>query len=221
MLDELRSLFRQTWGAFRAELGRRDPADEVADLLAAMRREMVAARAALPEYAAAVRDAEAALAAEQRTLASTERRRALATKIGDDETARIADDFAARHRERVAVLEQKLDAARAEQALREREAAEMMRQYKAADANRFALLGELRNRRARDRIDGALGSFDDPLADFGRMEESIHDRAAYADAVEEMSGLDDAGSAAAEQAAAREQSVEERLRELKRRMGHE
>jgi len=220
MLNEGQPPFRKTWDAFRAELGRRDPADEVADLLSAMRREMVAARAALPEYEAAVRDAEAALEAERRVLADTERRRGLAERIGDAETVRVADEFVERHRTRAAVLEQKLEAARAEHALREREAAEMMRQYKAADANRFALLSELRTRRARAHLDGALGGLGDPMGDFGRMEDAVRDAAAYADAVEEMSDLG-GGVGPADAAAAREQSVEERLRELKRRMGHE
>src|SRR5215212_8138980 len=58
MLDDLRKLFSQAWDSFIAEVGRREPADQVASLLGAMRREMVEVRAQLPlleqNHAAAV-----------------------------------------------------------------------------------------------------------------------------------------------------------------------
>src|SRR5688500_1698138 len=55
MINELKTLFSRTWDAFLAEVSRRDPEDQVAGLLSAMRREMVEARAALPTYEAAAR----------------------------------------------------------------------------------------------------------------------------------------------------------------------
>jgi len=61
MLDDLKRLFAQTWSAFLEETARRDPADEVAGLLASMRREMVQARADLPLYEKNVAGAEAEL----------------------------------------------------------------------------------------------------------------------------------------------------------------
>ncbi|HEU0299644.1 MAG TPA: hypothetical protein VFR37_09325, partial [Longimicrobium sp.] len=48
MINELKTLFARTWDAFLAEVGKREPEDQVAGLLSAMRREMVEARAQLP-----------------------------------------------------------------------------------------------------------------------------------------------------------------------------
>ncbi|MBW3571966.1 MAG: hypothetical protein KY467_12755, partial [Gemmatimonadetes bacterium] len=90
MINDLRNLFSSAWDAFLAELGRRDPADHVADLLSGMRREMVQARASLPLYEEAVRGADAELARERTALEDAVRRGALAQKAGDAETGRIA-----------------------------------------------------------------------------------------------------------------------------------
>lgn len=211
MLKNLQSIFKNTWGAFRSELGRREPEDEVAELLGLMRREMVAARTALPEYEVAVRQAAAELETERRALVDCRRRRVLAGRIGDAETMRVADEFAARHAERAGVLEHKREAARAEWKLRGREVEEMSRRYKEADANRFALLSQLRALRAKERMNGALDDTAGPFDDFARMENAAHDQAAYADALEEMADSDEAAKGTVD--------VEERLRELKRRMG--
>jgi phage shock protein A len=213
MLNDLKNLFRQTWSSFREELGRREPEDEVAALLAMMRREMVEARAALPQFDDAIRSVQKEVERERRALADTERRGGLAERIGDVETRRVAEEFAARHRDHVAVLEQKLAAAIAERDLRRREVQTMSERYKLADANRFTLLAELRRQRAagtvRDTLSG--GAF----ADFARMEESIDDTAAYADALQD---LDDA-TAPRPEPPPRTRQVDDRLEELKRRMG--
>jgi phage shock protein A len=217
MLDDLKKLFSRTWASFVTELGRREPEDQVADLLLAMRREMVDTRAALPLLEDAVRGAEAELERERRALADTERRGALAEKIDDAETVRVAAEFAEKHRRRVAVLEDKVKAARAEHALRVDEVQDMTRRYKEADANRFTLLGELRREGVNARIDGAMGRGPRPAGagasqdDFDRAASRIDDRAAYADALEELEN--DVPQRP------RPEDVEERLREMKRRMG--
>ncbi len=111
MLDDLKKLFSQSWAAFLDEAQRREPADEVAGLLAAMRREMVDARAALPLYEKNVLAATAELERERRALDDAVRRGGMASRIGDAETVRVAEEFAERHRKRVAVLEEKARAA--------------------------------------------------------------------------------------------------------------
>lgn len=215
MLNELRTMFRNSWEAFQLEHTKREPADEVAALLASMRREMVAARAALPEYAEAVQAAAAELEGERKAIADCKRRLGLAERIGDAETARVAGEFLERHQQRAAVLESKLEAARAERELRERESGDMMSRYKEADANRFALLAQVRAHRARESMRQEDGGPGGSFADFDRMADIIHDNAAYADAAEEIGATDDrpdhGGAASAE-------SVEQRLRELKERM---
>lgn len=215
MLDDLRKVFRDSWNAFVAEAGRRDPEDQVAELLSGMRQEMVHARAALPEYEVAWRRAEAELQRERRHLDDCVRRAALAEKIGDAETVRLANEYAEKHRARVTVLEAKVKAAEDEHALRTRESQEMMRRYKEADTNRFALLAELRRQGAAQTLRGALGHdarLDDD--DFDRAAGRIDDDAAYADALDDLS---DPGGAPPPPRGY--DDVEDRLAELKRRMG--
>jgi chromosome segregation ATPase len=180
MLNDLKNLFSRTWSAFHAELNRREPEDQVAELLTAMRREMVEARASLPVLDEAVARARAERERERGELEACRRRRDLAERIGDAETARVAEEFAARHARRVEVLEEKLRAAQAERRLRKEEIERMSSEYRKAEANRFALVARLR---AQQRVSPEELASPGPAA-------APHD-------------------------------VEERLRELKRRMGRE
>src|SRR5688572_2216117 len=96
MLNDLRRLFRKSIDAFRAEAGVREPQDQVAELLSAMRRELVRAKAELPRYEEVVVRSKAELVKERVALEECERRLAMAEKIRDEETVRIAGEFAAR-----------------------------------------------------------------------------------------------------------------------------
>jgi phage shock protein A len=216
MLNDLQRLFKDTWNSFRTELGRREPEDQVAELLSMMRREMVGARAELPALDESVSSAERELERERIALGDCERRARLASGIGDQETVRVAEEFAARHRERVGVLEQKVAAARAERELRRREVEEMSARYKAADANRLRLVADLRRQKAagtvRDALEGSGGAF----GDFARMEEAVERDADYVDALDELS---DRGPEMGRQQAPPVPDVDARLEELKRRMG--
>lgn len=210
MLDDLKKMFSQAWDSFITEVGRREPEDQVAGLLGAMRREMVDVRAQVPlleqNYQAAVLDLER----ERKRLDDTVRRGAMAQKIGDAETVRVADEFAEKHRRRIAVLEEKVRAAKAEWELRQQESVEMMAQYKNAEANRFALLGELRRQGARTRIENAAGG---PLGDdFDRISQQMEDSASFDDALGSLDGADAPRPSPAA-------DVDARLEELKRRMG--
>lgn len=216
MINDLKNLFSGAWDAFLVELGRRDPADHVANLLGGMRREMVDARAALPLYEDALRAAEAELARERKALEDAVRRGGLAERIQDAETVRIAAEFADRHRKRVAVLEDKVRAAKAEQELRAQEVQDMMRRYKEADANRFVLLNEIRRAQSQGRLHdmAEAQAFDD----FGRAAEKIETEIGYQQALEELEDLAGGGTPPPPPPS-REDEVEARLQEMKRRMG--
>ncbi|HYW12011.1 MAG TPA: hypothetical protein VE871_08640 [Longimicrobium sp.] len=217
MINDLKRLFARTWDTFVAELGRREPEDEVVGLLGAMRREMVDARAALPLYEEHQRAAEAELVREQRALDDAVRRGGLAQKINDAETVRVAAEFAERHRKRVAVLEEKVRAARAERELRAQEVDDMMRRYKEADANRFVLLNEVRRAQSQQRMSGIAG---DPTFDaFDRAAEKMESEIAYGDALDELNGLDPTPPPPPPSQTSIHDDVEARLQELKRRMG--
>ncbi len=90
-----------------------------------------------------VAQTEGRLAHERQQLADAERRGRLASGIQDEETVAVAGRFAAKHRERVAVLERKLSAQQSELMLADREYADMkaqlqdfLRSRPAADASR-------------------------------------------------------------------------------------
>lgn len=214
MINDLKNLFSSAWDAFLAEVGRRDPEDHVAALLSGMRREMVDARAALPLYDDAVRSAEAELARERKALEDAVRRGGLAERINDAETVRVAAEFAERHRRRVAVLEDKVRAAKAEQELRAQEVQDMMRRYKEADTNRFALLNEIRRAQSQARLNDMAGA--QAFDDFGRASEKIETEIGYQEALDE---LEDLAGPPPPPPPSREDEVEARLQEMKRRMG--
>ncbi|CAN5735849.1 hypothetical protein BH23GEM6_BH23GEM6_16590 [soil metagenome] len=218
MLEDLQRLFRKSLAAFRDELNKREPEDQVSDLLTAMRREMVAARAALPVLKEDIVRSRAELQRERALLEQCERRLKLAERIGDQETVSIAHEFAVKHRERAAVLEQKAAAAEAEEALRTREAEEMQRKYRASDANRFVLVAQLRRQQTAEKMGGRLNDEAGPFADFARMEESVLDSERHAAAAEELDGEMGGGEKPRESPAS---EVEARLEEMKRRLGRE
>lgn len=218
MINDLKRLFSRTWDSFLTELSRREPEDEVVGLLGAMRREMVDARATLPVYEEAVRAADAELVRERRALDDAVRRGGLAERINDAETVRIAAEFAERHRKRVAVLEEKVRAARAEHELRATEVQDMMRRYKEADANRFVLLNEVRRARSQQRMGGIAGA--QAFHDFDRASDKLETEIAYGEALEELNAMDDPTPPPPPPSqTSLHDDVEARLQELKRRMG--
>lgn len=211
MFDELKKLFSRAWDDFHAELSRREPEDRVAELLTAMRREMVEARATLPALDESLARIRQELERERGALRDCRRRHELAERIGDAETVRVAEEFAARHARRVEVLEERLRAEEAERELRREEVERMSREYRKAEANRFAMVARIRAAGAEGRMRGAGGAFDE----LDRISEDLGRGAAYAEALDELSDLDSPPPPPRPSA----DDMEERLRELKRRMG--
>jgi phage shock protein A len=93
----------------------------------AVYREIASARNQLARLDADIGDCRLRLHNEREQVDACERRRRLAAGIGDDETARVAADFLARHQERADVLARKLDALHAERDLCRRDLADMER----------------------------------------------------------------------------------------------
>jgi hypothetical protein len=99
---------------------------------AALREALLEAKVGVGTMRSALVSTERELAGERRQLVDVERRGRLAAEVTDTETVSLAERFAARHRERVAVLERKLVVQRDELVLAEREVAEMLAEYRAA-----------------------------------------------------------------------------------------
>jgi hypothetical protein len=98
--------------------------------MALLREALVEAKVGVAAMRSALAATEQELKLEQRQLGDAERRGRLAAEVPDPETVRLAERFAARHRERIAVLERKLLVQRDELALAEREIEEMLAQYR-------------------------------------------------------------------------------------------
>ena len=101
---------------------------------AALREALVEAKVGVATMQSALAATERELALERRQLADAERRGRLAAEVPDSETVALAERYAARHRERVGMLERKLVVQRDELLLAEREVVEMMTEYRGARA---------------------------------------------------------------------------------------
>ena len=99
---------------------------------AALEQSLVDLKVGLGDLRRAREATERELASERRNLDDAVRRRELAAAIPDPETVRVAEEFAARHRERVGVLERKLAVQVEEVGLAEREASELAERWRAA-----------------------------------------------------------------------------------------
>lgn len=103
---------------------------------AGLREALVEARLGIEEMRRALASAESELTAERKQLADAERRGRLAAAVPDPETVAVAERFAARHRERILVLERKVVVQRDELTLTEREVQEMKAEWHKAARGR-------------------------------------------------------------------------------------
>jgi len=129
-------VFERLRDALRAALDAATPPGNLRDLARQMREAVVEAKLSVQETRQAVSRTEGELAVERQRLADAERRGRLAGEIQDHETVEVAHRFAAKHRERVGVLERKLAALRDELALYERELGDMQAQLARAETGR-------------------------------------------------------------------------------------
>jgi phage shock protein A len=221
MFESLRRAFREAVENFRYEL-HRDEIPEAADrLLAAMAREVTDARMRLDELESEVTRVRAEGKEEEEAARTCLRREEMARGIGDGETERVAREFAARHLRRKLLLDEKADVLEREIAERRTEVEEMTARLKEARTERESLTASAGRAQARSRIQEA----DDLFSRMDEMAERIRDMEARAGAAEDIAslGLDgDAGFPPGEAAAGSEplsaEELEDRLRELKRRM---
>jgi len=129
-------MFERLKDAINAALDAATGPPDARERMARMREAVIEARAAVEGMRQGVAKSERQLATERQHLTDAERRGRMAAQIGDQETADVAEQFTAKHRQRVGVLENKLEAQRAELALAEREMDEMKSQLKkAADSS--------------------------------------------------------------------------------------
>ena len=220
MFESLRDAFREATENFKRELNR-DAVPEAADkLLRAMEKELVDSRVQLEELSDQLARTRSEVEAEDRELRTCLRREEMARGIGDEETAQVASEFAARHLRRRDVLEEKVSVLERELADRREEMDAMTGQLKEARARRDSLTATAGRTGARNRIEEA----DDLFARMDEMADRISDFDARAQAAQELGEMeldgverptwDGSGTSTSDRA-----NVDARLAELKRRMG--
>ncbi|HEX6307374.1 MAG TPA: hypothetical protein VFZ69_04245 [Longimicrobiales bacterium] len=103
MFEEWKQAWRQAVDNFQREVAGVGP-----PRIRAMERELTSAAGALGRLDDEIRRVRLELDRERHEEHVCRRREALARGVGDDETARIADEYAQRHAERAAVLDRKI-----------------------------------------------------------------------------------------------------------------
>jgi hypothetical protein len=98
--------------------------------MSALREALLEAKVGVSTMRSALVKSEEELKREQQQLTDAERRGRLALEVPDQKTVTLAEQFARRHRDRIAVLERKISVQRDELALAEREVEEMLLQVR-------------------------------------------------------------------------------------------
>jgi hypothetical protein len=198
MFEEWRRVWRETVENFQQQLEEGDESAPAGSRESAMRHDVGSARAELKKLEADVARAER-LAKEERTSENDcNRRRTLAEKINDPETARLAAEFAERHAARAVILERKVEILGVERAMRLQDLHAME-----SALSEF----ELNSSQAAADLDAAAG------AD-GRSEADSAEQPRRRPPVSE----DEEFNARKMQREARERAADARLEELKKKM---
>ncbi len=218
MFENLRKAFREAVDNFKEELDRDEVPGAVDGLLAQMHQEVTDAKAHLYTLEEQIKKALQLSEMESREVETCRRRESMANRIGDEETARVAAEFAEKHEKRKGIQDRKALALREEMDLRRSEVEEMLEQLKAARVKRESLSATSGRTSARSSIGGA----DDLFSDLDRMAERIQgfddQRVAEEDLLAELEGLE---ASPPPRTSTPEEDAEARLKELKRRMGRE
>lgn len=118
MFEDWKKAWQEAVTNFQRELADDDGEEPGPVQLAAMRRDLNAARRALDRLQIEVQRCRTEITEEEKQEQVCRRRGDLAAGIGDQETVRLAVQWAERHRQRVVILRQKGDALSAELAMR-------------------------------------------------------------------------------------------------------
>lgn len=218
MFDNLRQAFKEAVDNFKEELNRDEVPDVVDGLLRQMQEEVTDAQAQAHTLEEQIKKALQLAEMEGKEVATCRRREAMAERIGDEETARVAAEFAAKHEKRKSIQEQKALALRAELEMKRAEVQEMLAQFKEARSKREALAATSGRAEARSSMTAA----DDLFAQLDRMAEKIEGVDRQREAEEELlADLDENASSPSPGGLSPEEEAEAKLRELKRLMGKE
>jgi hypothetical protein len=170
MFQDWKDAWRQAVENFRHEIGDEAP-DDAPPTARAMYRELTSAREAFSRLEAEILHTQRDAEAERESEAVCRRRETQARRIGDEETIRIAVEYAERHAERAVVFERKVSVLTEERALLRRDL-EAMEKIAAEHMPSASSPDQLEQREKQER-------------DFGKLEREAREKAA-ADRLEEL-----------------------------------
>jgi phage shock protein A len=218
MFENLRNAFREAIDNFNEELSRDEVPEVVDGLLRQMHEEVTDSKTQLYTLEEQIKKAIQLSEMEEKEAATCRRREEMARKIGDEETATVAAEYAEKHEKRREIQARKALALREELELKRGEVEDMMVKLKEAKAKRASLSATQGRAEARNAIGGA----DDLFSELDRMAEKIdgidHQREAEEDLLAEFGDLE---SPPPPRGPSPEEEADARLRELKRLMGKE
>ncbi len=216
MFENLRQAFREAIDNFKEELNRDEVPEAVDGLLRQMHQEVTDAKAHLSTLEDQIKEALRQAEMEGKEVETCLRRESMARRIGDEDTAGIAADYAHRHEKRKIIQERKALALREELEMKRGEVEDMLGKLKEAQSRREELSATAGRAGARR----ALSEGDDLFAELDRMAEKIEGMDRQREAEEDLlSELGDMDSPPPPQPLSPEAEAEARLKELKRRMG--
>ena len=223
MFDNLRQAFREAIDNFKEEVGRDEVPEAVGRLLREMKREAADTKAEIRRLEEAIAGAIDKAEKEKGEGKTCRRREQLALEISDEETARVAREYAEKHEHRRSVLEHKALALKEELDMRQEEFGDMIEAIKGAEKNSAGLAATAGRASARSSIDEA----DDLFSQLDRIADEIGADDARRKATREVDDLFDDGADRfethidPEEPELEEIDVDARLEALKRAMGKE
>jgi hypothetical protein len=171
MFQDWKDAWREAVENFRREVGDDGTPGDASPTARAMHRELTAARDAFSRLEAEILRARRDAESERESEAVCRRRETQARRIGDEETIRIAVEYADRHAERALVFERKVDVLTAERDLLRRDL-DAMEKIAAEHMPAAPSPDQLEQREKQER-------------DFGKLEREAREKAA-ADRLEEL-----------------------------------
>lgn len=207
MFESLREAFSRALENFQSELNRDRIPDAADRLLRAMKAELIELQKQAAELEAELSAVAEEAANERRAAETCLRREEMAAKIGDQDTASVAREFAGKHLQRHEILSDKSSVLSRELEERRGNLEELVRQFKEARLRRESLSATHGLSGARDAMQEAGDLFEE----MDRMAERVSDTAAQAEAARSLD-LD------ARPSHAESSDLDARLDALKKRM---
>jgi hypothetical protein len=182
MFESLREAFSRALENFQSELNRDRIPDAADRLLRAMKAELVELQKQSAELEMELSAVAEEAASERRAAETCLRREEMAAKIGDQDTASVAREFAGKHLQRHEILSDKSSVLSRELEERRGNLEELVRQFKEARLRRESLSAVQGLAGARDAMQEAGDLFED----MDRMGERVNDTDAQAEAARSL-----------------------------------